>query len=298
MRKKVLVTGGSGQLAQSISACADDYQMLELCLLDSLAFDLTNFQQVERKLLEIKPEVIINTAAYTAVDQAETDIEKAYAVNELAVVNLAELCKERQIKLIHISTDFVFNGEQSIPYKIQDKPTALNVYGASKLAGEKALLKIMPQAVIIRTSWLYSIYGHNFVKTILELLANKPELSVINDQVGAPTHAINLAHVCLLCVFCDYLQGIYHCTDEGSLSWYDFAVAIQKYAHEKGCLPELIPIKPVSSDAYLTAAKRPKYSVLDSDEIYQKLQREKLAWDEALHKMLDQYFLNQQLHHE
>jgi dTDP-4-dehydrorhamnose reductase len=248
--------------------------------------DAVSFASV---LNRFQPEGIINASAYTAVDKAESNEKNAYALNHTAVRNLATYAKQHHCHLVHVSTDYVFGGDKGSPYQIHDSYNPQGIYGASKAAGEKALLDIYPQAsCILRTSWVYSNHGNNFVKTMLRLMAEKPELGVIDDQIGTPTWARDLAKACIYAIK-NRVSGVHHWTDNGVASWYDFAVAIQSLALEKGLLTHAIPIKPIPSSAYPTPAKRPHYSVLDKSTLVSEFSElVPQYWRKALGDMLDE----------
>jgi dTDP-4-dehydrorhamnose reductase len=282
----IVVIGKSGQLAHEIMRLAGDdsvhcFGRDDINILDavSLASVLNRFQ----------PEGIINASAYTAVDKAESDQSNAYAINQTAVANLATYAKQHHCHLVHVSTDYVFGGDKGSPYQVDDSYDPQGVYGASKAAGEKALLDIYPQAsCILRTSWVYASHGNNFVKTMLRLMAEKPELGVIDDQIGSPTWAKDLAKACIYAIK-NQVSGVHHWTDNGVASWYDFAVAIQSLALEKGLLTLAIPIKPIPSSAYPTPAKRPHYSVLDKSTLVSEFSElVPQYWRKALSDMLDE----------
>ena len=189
---KILVTGKGGQLASELAQVASDkYQFITLSRQE---LNISDIDQVQQIFKLHQPDVVINAAAYTAVDKAETDVEKAYAVNEIGVKNLAITCKESNTRLLHVSTDFVFDGNKTTPYQTNDVTNPLGVYGASKLAGDNAVMEVLPSAVIVRTAWVYSAFGNNFVKTMLRLMAEKPALGIVYDQVGTPTWAAGLAN--------------------------------------------------------------------------------------------------------
>jgi dTDP-4-dehydrorhamnose reductase len=282
----IVVIGKNGQLAHEIMRLAKDdiihcFGRDEINLLDAvnLATAIERYQ----------PDGIINASAYTAVDKAETDQQNAFALNQTAVANLASYAKEQNCHLVHVSTDYVFGGDKGSPYKVDDSYNPQGVYGASKAAGEKALLNIYPQAsCILRTSWVYSSHGNNFVKTMLRLMAEKPELAVVDDQIGSPSWARDLAKSCIYAIKHE-VTGIHHWTDNGVASWYDFAVAIQSLALEKGLLTNAIPIKPIPSSAYPTPAIRPHYSVLDKSTLASEFNAlVPQYWRKALSDMLDE----------
>jgi dTDP-4-dehydrorhamnose reductase len=235
------------------------------------------------------PDLVINAAAYTAVDKAESEKDKAYEVNVRGAANIAKAAEHSGARLIHISTDFVFDGRKSKPYRPDDKPNPISVYGASKLQGEEAVLReTMKKALILRTGWVYSSHGSNFVKTMLKLMAERDEISVVADQVGTPTWARGLAKAIYHFANIPDTHGIYHSTDAGVASWYDFAAAIQEEAHQLGILQSLIPVIPIRTDDYPTAAKRPPYSVLDKTATWQALGYTASHWRVALRLMLEE----------
>lgn len=257
----IIVIGKSGQLAWEIARLSDAHNNI-VCL-GRNDIDLTNKSSVIEALQRHNAEAVINAAAYTAVDLAETDKDNAYSLNSIAVGILADVCHELSLHLVHVSTDFVFDGEKGSPYLTDDTINPLGEYGASKAEGEQRLKSHLPQnSCVIRTSWVYSTHGNNFVKTMLRLMAEKPQLGVICDQIGSPTHAKGLAKACLYAAT-NKVSGIHHWTDAGVASWYDFAVAIQELALANNMLKKKIPIKPISTSEYPTPAKRPSYSVLD-----------------------------------
>jgi len=282
----IVVIGKSGQLAHEIMRLAGDDSVHCLGRDDINILDTVNLATV---LNQFKPAGIINASAYTAVDKAESDEKNAYALNQTAVANLATYAKIHHCHLVHVSTDYVFSGDKGAPYKVDDHYHPQGVYGASKAAGEKALLDIYPQAsCILRTSWVYASHGNNFVKTMLRLMAEKLELGVIDDQIGTPTWARDLAKACIYALK-NRVSGVHHWTDNGVASWYDFAVAIQSLALEKGLLTKAIPIKPIPSSAYPTPAKRPHYSVLDKSTLATEFSGlVPQYWRNALSDMLDE----------
>lgn len=232
---KVLITGKGGQLAWELERIApESFDVISVGINE---LDITDERQVIAFINECRPDLIINAAAYTAVDQAEKNKEQAYLVNESGVKYIAMACQNIGARMLHVSTDYVFDGKGSVPYSIDAKTNPLNVYGASKLAGDIILQKILPEAsVIVRTAWVYSVNGNNFVKTMLGLMQEKTQLGVISDQVGSPTWAKGLAQWLWLVVDKPEVTGIYHWTDAGIASWYDFAIAIQELGIEKGLL--------------------------------------------------------------
>nr|WP_136251666.1 dTDP-4-dehydrorhamnose reductase [Ningiella ruwaisensis] len=285
-----VVIGKSGQLATELSSLTGS----DTLFLGRDDIDITAAESISSTLDALNISNVINAAAYTAVDKAESDETACRAVNELAVRNLAEYCKSRNLFMVHVSTDYVFSGSKGSPYLVDDLIAPQGVYGASKADGESILLKLLPQSsCIIRTSWVYSARGNNFVKTMLRLMREKPELSVIDDQIGSPTWAHGLAKACLYAAN-TRLDGVYHWTDEGVASWFDFATAIQRLAIEKGMLKYAIPIKPIPSSEFPTPAKRPHYSVLDKSLTRLNFKEVGLKhWESQLNKMLDE--LHQQV---
>jgi dTDP-4-dehydrorhamnose reductase len=282
----VVVIGKNGQLAYELAQTQPD--AIEAYFFDSQTLDVRSQQQINDVLCQLKPSIVINASAYTAVDKAETDKEDAYAINAKGVEYVAQACKNIGARLIHISTDFVFAATQNTPYQTQDSTSPLGVYGASKLAGELAINTICPDnSVIIRTSWVYSSHGNNFVKTMLRLMAEKPELGIVSDQIGSPTWAKGLAKVCWDFAY-NNQNGIYHYSDLGVASWYDFAVAIQELGVEKGLLKNNILIKPIKAASYPTPAKRPAYSVMDTEATYNVLGINGTHWRTALKNMMNE----------
>ncbi|MBW8190757.1 dTDP-4-dehydrorhamnose reductase [Neiella marina] len=287
---KVLVTGKGGQLAWELTQTKPEH--IELIELGIEELDITDQAAVQNAIKEHQPDAVINAAAYTAVDKAESEQKIAYAVNETGAVNLANAAKSVNAKLLHVSTDFVFSGDKVTPYQPEDEPNPLGVYGASKLAGDKAVAEIMAgQALIVRTAWVYSANGNNFVKTMLRLMSEKEQLGVIYDQVGTPTWAKGLAKWLWAALEADWGFNdtpIYHWTDAGVASWYDFAVAIQELGIEKRLINKSIPILPIPTSAYPTPAARPAFSVIDktSAEVFNKL--ETVHWRKQLSAMMDE----------
>lgn len=285
---KVLITGKNGQLGSELQkTCPSN---VELICFGSKELDISNVEQVNELLISNSPDIVINAAAYTAVDKAETDVDQAYAVNKQGAANLANVCKHINAKLIHISTDFVFDGTSTLPYTASDATNPLGVYGASKLAGEQAINEALgSQAIIVRTAWVYSVFGNNFVKTMLRLMSEKEQLGIVGDQVGTPTWAAGLANMlwALVAKTSDNTINEQHSsannslilnwTDAGVASWYDFAVAIQELAVEQGLLSKVIPISAIPAASYPTPAKRPAFSVLN------KAQAEELSGVKTVH---------------
>jgi dTDP-4-dehydrorhamnose reductase len=232
--------------------------------------------------------VVLNVAAYTKVDQAERERERAFAVNERGVANLAEACAEVGCRLIHISTDYVFDGNKGRPYQPKDEAAPINAYGQSKLAGEMRALELLPDAtVIFRTAWLYSRTGNNFVRTILRLLSERDRLGIVADQVGSPTWARGLASILWMAAGDESITGILHWTDEGATSWYDFAVAVKEEGETLGVVaPNRTIIDPITTAEYPSLAMRPRYSVLSSEETSTRLGIVQKPWRLQLRSML------------
>jgi len=256
-----LIIGKSGQVAWELQQTCPEHIAAKAFGRDDI--DITDPASIEAIVSSLRPTVIINAAAYTAVDKAESDKENAYLINGTAVEYLAKVAKQHGIRLIHISTDFVFDGNKNTPYTVSDTPNPINVYGASKLAGEQAIAKYCPDnSAIVRTSWVYSSHGNNFVKTMLRLMAEKDELNIVSDQIGCPTNAKGLAQFLWQLAEQESLEQIYNYSDLGVASWYDFAVAIQEIAYAAGKLTTKIPVKPIPSSKYPTPAKRPSFSLM------------------------------------
>jgi dTDP-4-dehydrorhamnose reductase len=292
---KILVTGSNGQLGKELKKMAPLFPGFDFVFLSRKDLPIHHFEMVRQYFKMYQPQFLINCAAYTAVDRAESEKDLAFQVNGEAVGVLAAICKENHTRLIHISTDYVFDGRATVAYK-EDSPTnPQSVYGASKLEGERQVLQFNPDSIIIRTSWVYSEFGKNFVKTMLKLLDEKDEINVVNDQFGSPTYAADLAEVILEIIgklqtpdsriavgkpmAADGLPtpgSIYHYCNEGIITWYDLAVAIKELsgAHCK--------INPIPTSQYPTLAKRPAYSVLDTTKIKNSFDIRIKGWKESL----------------
>ena len=259
---KILVTGSGGQLGSCLKAKSKEQNSLDFVFLDSEALDITNSLQTEAIFSNHNFDYCINCGAYTAVDNAEVYHEKAYKINVIGPKNLAETSKKHGVTLIHISTDFVFNGTANKPYKETDLTEPLGVYGQTKLEGEQEIQTILDSYYIIRTSWLYSEFKNNFVKTMLKLSKEKDELNIVNDQKGTPTNANDLADAIINIIISKKRAfGLYHFSNLGETTWYGFAEAIFEISKT------IIKINPVTSEAFITKAERPKYSVLDKTKI-------------------------------
>ena len=277
--KKILITGANGQLGSELQYLGKDYPQYELLLTDYAELDITNLHAVLDFVKGDGLYAIINCAAYTAVDKAETESEKAYLINETGAAHLAQAASQVGAKFVHISTDFIFDGTHSLPILEDDSPNPLSVYGTSKLAGEKAVMAANPESIIFRTSWVYSSYGANFVKTILRLCRERESLSIICDQIGTPTYARDLAEMILATldtVVAKKIIGVFNYSDEGVASWYDFAIAIRDISR----LPTTI--LPIETTQYPTPATRPKYSVLNKRKIKETFHLEIPYWRSSL----------------
>ena len=260
--KKIVVTGATGQLGSELKVLSENYTQYEWFFADRTQVSLDNLDALNMQLENIQPNVILNCAAYTAVDRAEAEPELAHMINDVAVGIIAKYADEHQVKLIHISTDYVFDGASSVALTEEALTKPINVYGATKRAGELSCLKINPDAIIIRTSWVYSKFGNNFVKTMQRLLQERDTISVVNDQIGSPTYAADLAQAMMDIVTAkEWIAGIYNYSNEGEISWYEFVLAIQEIGGYS-CKVNGIP-----SSAYPTAAKRPAFSLLDKSKI-------------------------------
>jgi dTDP-4-dehydrorhamnose reductase len=267
MKMKVLVTGANGQLGSEIRKISGLYPEMEFVFTDVDELNITNPWSVADYLATHKPQFLINSAAFTAVEKAESDIETATLLNATAVGILAEQSADIGCKMIHVSTDYVFNGRGPRPYKEDDQVDPKSVYGSTKLEGEVLCQKYNSESIIIRTSWLYSAFGNNFVKTMVRLGKEKTELGVIADQIGSPTNAADLAHAILTIISSvisdekPFVPGIYHYSNEGVASWYDFTKAIFDIA-KINCL-----VKPIATEEYPSSVQRPAYSVMNKSKI-------------------------------
>lgn len=264
MSKKILITGANGQLGHEMRNILEGDSRFECIFTDVAELDICDADAVNRAVAENRVDYIVNCAAYTQVDKAEDNVELCRKINAGAVENLARAAASCGARMIHVSTDYVFNGRGYRPYTEDMTPEPQSVYGSTKLEGEQALQSLCPQSVIIRTAWLYSPYGNNFVKTMMRLGTERDELSVVADQIGTPTCAADLARAILAVLTAEtFVPGIYHFSDEGACSWYDFTVAIHRLAGIS------CRVKPIRSDEYPSRAHRPFYSVLDKSKIKQ-----------------------------
>ena len=279
---RVLITGSNGQLGSEIKELENNYNKVDLIFKGLPELDICNSEALETFIIDHKINSVINCAAYTAVDKAEEDAEIAERVNSIGVLNLVNALKKVNGKLIHISTDYVFDGDHFSPYKESDLVSPIGVYGETKRAGELSVINSDIDSIVIRTSWLYSSYGNNFVKTMLRLGNEKENLGVIFDQVGTPTYARDLAKTCL-----EILTGVnsvkiskdgnlYHYSNEGVASWYDFAIAIMELGNVN------CKVNPIQTKDYPTLAKRPQYSVLNKSKIKTDFKIEIRYWRDSL----------------
>ena len=278
---KLLITGAYGQLGNEMRLALARYPHLDSVFTDVDTLDITDKIAIEAFVVLHKPDVLVNCAAYTAVDKAEDDEALCYKINCDAVRNLGEVAHAHGMTILHISTDYVFDGTSHIPYT-EDMPVSpTNVYGKSKLAGEQALLQVCPNAIIIRTSWLYSGFGNNFVKTMLKLGSERDNLNVIFDQIGTPTYAADLADSMLQIIDSGkFVPGIYHFSNEGVCSWYDFTKMIFKLAHVE------CEVLPIESKDYAVRTPRPHYSVLNKSKLKSTFNQTVPYWIDGLERCL------------
>jgi dTDP-4-dehydrorhamnose reductase len=283
--RTALVTGAGGQLGLALQASVPKGWRVIPC--GSSALDVSNEAQTRHVLQSERPGLVINLAAFTAVDAAESDAERSAAVNALGAANVAQAARDCGARVIHLSTDFVFDGRQGSPYTPDDEPKALGIYGRTKLEGERGVVRIGEGAsVIIRSAWIYSAQGKNFVLTMLRLMREKESVSVVSDQIGTPTWARGLAEAIWETAGRPEMRGVYHWTDAGVASWYDFAMAIQEEALALGLLTRPVPVRPIRTADYPTAAARPAYSVLDKTSTWAALGRTASHWRVSLRGML------------
>lgn len=284
---KVLVTGARGQLGRELIATTPS--AVELRAEDVDELDITDSAQVESLVADFRPDLIVNAAAYTAVDAAETDAERCYRVNALGPEYLARAAAATGARLIQISTDFVFDGRQGRPYVPADAAEPLGVYGKTKLEGERRVLDASSgQALVLRTSWLYSAHGKNFVKTMLRLMERDGRVRVVSDQVGTPTWARSLAEAIWAFAGRGSARGVFHFSDAGAASWYDFAVAIAEEGRALGLLDRDVEVAPIRAVDYPTPATRPSFSLLDKTATWAALERQWPHWRVPLRAMLVQ----------
>ncbi len=280
--KNILVTGANGQLGQSLRQCCSGFPSMKFHFCARQDFDLEQPDQMASVLDRHQFDVVINAAAYTAVDLAEKEPDRAFAINTKGVTELAELCVSRKIILLHVSTDYVFNGQSRVPYPEDQTTAPLGIYGQSKLQGELALSEMNPAHYIVRTSWLYGPYGNNFLKTMLRLADQGKSLTITTEQTGSPTSTLDLADALLKLLEIQAPYGIYHFSNTGQTTWHGFAQEIFRQTHQ------LDQVQLAETDEYPTFAQRPKYSVLDTNKITQTLQQPIRSWQEALTEVIHQ----------
>lgn len=277
----VLVTGGKGQLASCIRDVEKTFDNLNLIYTDYQNLDISNLEEVNKFFCSNKIDYCINCAAYTAVDKAEEEPDKAFQVNAIGAKNLAIACKGYNVVLVQVSTDFVFDGNKHQPYNETDITKPISVYGASKLQGELDIQENLKEYFIVRTSWLYSEHGNNFMKTMLRLAKTRDEISVVNDQVGTPTYATDLA-IALLSIIQQQSKtyGVYHYSNNGAVSWYDFAKAIFELSSSS------IKLNAIPTIEFPTPARRPKYSILDKTKIVNTFKVKVPEWKVSLEQVV------------
>ena len=287
---KILVTGANGQLGWELGQLAAAYPAFEFVLVDRSQLDLAFPESFEKIVQTIAPDCIINTAAYTAVDKSETEKALSYTVNATAVQALASICKNLAIPFITYSTDYVFDGEATQPYTISTKVDPVNFYGSTKAAGEKMAMEANEDTIVIRTSWVFSSHGNNFVKTMMRLMKERAQLNIVADQKGRPTYAKDLAiatmHMIEAMNAGKSIKGVYHFANQGETTWFDFAAKIKAIA---GLTCE---VQPIETKDFPTPAKRPSYSVLDTSKIEQDLAIDIRHWENALNDCIDHINLN------
>ncbi len=288
--KKVLLIGAKGQVGQELQVTLP--QLGEVISIGREELDLTNSEKISQLIREIHPDYLVNAAAYTAVDKAETEPDLAYSINSIAPKIMAESAEKIKTKFLHISTDYVFDGRKNTPYLETDLTNPLGVYGQSKLRGEEEIKTVNSQAIILRTAWVYGSYGKsNFVKTMLRLGKEREELKVVVDQVGSPTWAKDIATaITHLLINVDNPPGIYNFTNSGVASWFDLTKAIFEEAKISGIPLKIQRVIPITTAEYPTPAVRPAYSVLSSQKISQQLDYIPPYWRDSLKAMLNQLF--------
>jgi len=286
VQKNILVTGANGQLGNEIRRIAAQHENnFRFFFTDVAELDITDLAAIDSFMKENNINYIVNCAAYTAVDKAEDDVELCYKINRDAAANLGKAATGNNAKVIHISTDYVYDGTGSKPYVESDAVNPQSVYGKSKLDGENELMKACPNSVVIRTAWLYSIFGNNFVKTMMRLGKERDTLNVVADQTGTPTNAADLAqaiiHILDFSEANEFKPGVYHYSDEGITTWYDFTLAIHKDAGITTC-----KVNPITTDQYPAKAARPQYSVLDKTKIKSTFNLSIPKWEESLNNCI------------
>lgn len=281
MKTNVLITGANGQLGHCFQAISENFSDINFTFVSSSELNITNASDVETFFKNGTFDYCINCAAYTKVDLAEKEEDKAFLINAESVQHIANACKNNNVVLIHVSTDFVFDGSKNTPYLETDSPNPINVYGHSKLKGEAFIQSILENHFIIRTSWVYSEFGHNFMKTMLKLASEKDHLNIVDDQIGSPTYAKDLAEFIIKIIKSNSRDfGIYNFSNSGETSWYEFAKTIFEL---KGLNVDVFPI---NSSEYITFATRPKYSVLNTTKAEQTFNFKIRNWKTALKEVL------------
>ncbi len=284
---KILVTGANGQLGKELKVLVTSFPHFEFVFLSKTDLPIHHFEMVRDYFKIYKPSFLINCAAYTAVDRAEQEKDLAMQVNAESVGVLAAICKENDCRFIHISTDYVFDGTATTPYSEDSPVNPQSVYGASKLEGEKQARQFNPDSLIIRTSWLYSEFGKNFVRTMMKLMNEKKEINVVNDQIGSPTYAADLAETILMIIDKSTLKnanwkpGIFHFSNRGIISWYEFAIAIKNFSGSD-CI-----VHPVSSLLFTSKVKRPAWSVMRTKKIESAFEIKIKDWQDSLKKCIE-----------
>ena len=290
IRDKILLTGAKGQLGHTFSVLFEHSELskrYKLQTIDVEEVDFTDSNSIHSALSGYAASIIVNCGAYTAVDQAERHGDLAEKINCEAVAIMTEWAQKERAKLIQISTDFVFDGNKRTPYRPDDLTNPLGVYGRTKLAGEEHVLNNPGRSgLVIRTSWLYSEFCSNFVKTMIRLMKSEEEIKVVNDQVGSPTSTRSLVTLIFRMIGNKTTSGIFHWSDGAEITWYDFAIEIQKQAFDEGILKSKIPIRPTETSAYPTLAKRPPYSVLDRRKTVEEFGLSGMSWKEELNRVI------------
>jgi dTDP-4-dehydrorhamnose reductase len=283
---KALVTGAGGQLGRALAASAP--AGVELVALGRADLDLADIPAIRQCVASHRPDVVINAGAFTAVDKAETERELAFAVNGAAPGEFARSCHAHGARLIHVSTDYVFDGEGSVPYKPEDEPRPVNVYGASKLDGERRIAAVQGlRWLVVRTAWVYDAVGRNFLTTMLRLFRERPVVRVVSDQIGSPTSAASLARVLWRAASVPAEEAaVLHFTNAGVASWYDFAVAIHEEAMALGLIRTPVDVQPIASEQFPTPARRPAYGVLDKRATLERLSLAPIHWRAELRAVL------------